>query len=253
MDKEIEIVLKSTVLNNQEVTGDDVIGPENKQSGIIFASIIVFCFFVFFQLIINNARLFALGDPVIETSFHESQANSQNDQGSNEENDDEIVPSLVDMIECLIERQPDPDDDPENLESEDENDSSGSVDNDSEEETWDLSLGALANNNSLASSLSSLVQQPSSPSPAAEVPPRNFVISKPDLLEEANRIEELDLMDYSAVTNPDLPAELVVANIVPDRHYVHHPNQRLNLQLTFIVAFALAAVFGFALGHIVGK
>jgi hypothetical protein len=75
---------------------------------------------------------------------------------------------------------------------------------------------------------------------------------KPDLLEEANRIEELDLMDYSAVTNPDLPADIVVANIVPDRHYVHRPNQRLNEKLSFVMAFALAAVFGFAIGHLIG-
>ena len=129
------------------------------------------------------------------------------------------------------------------------------VEDESEDETWDLSLEALVNANSLASSLSSLLQQPSSPSPAP-VPPeegrqRTFPMVKPDLLEEANRIEELDLMDYSSVTN--LPAELVVSNIVRDRHYVHHPNQRLNGQLSYIVAFVLAAAVGFALGHIIGK
>ncbi|KZS06313.1 Uncharacterized protein APZ42_030254 [Daphnia magna] len=130
-----------------------------------------------------------------------------------------------------------------------------SVDDDSEDETWDLSLEALMNANSLASSLSSLVQQPSSPSPPANQADgyqRSHAMLKPDLLEEANRIEELDLMDYSTVTNPDLPAEIVVANIVPDRHYVHHPNQRLNEKLSFVMAFALAAVVGFAIGHIIG-
>ncbi|XP_059352434.1 uncharacterized protein LOC130703856 isoform X2 [Daphnia carinata] len=130
-----------------------------------------------------------------------------------------------------------------------------SVDDDSEDETWDLSLEVLMNANSLASSLSSLVQQPSSPSPLgneADGYQRSHPMLKPDLLEEANRIEELDLMDYSAVTNPDLPAEIAVANIVPDRHYVHHPNQRLNEKLSFVMAFALAAVVGFAIGHIIG-
>ncbi|KAI9550035.1 hypothetical protein GHT06_007626 [Daphnia sinensis] len=130
-----------------------------------------------------------------------------------------------------------------------------SVDDDSDDETWDLSLEALMNANSLASSLSSLVQQPSSPSPPANQADgyqRSHAMLKPDLLEEANRIEELDLMDYSAVTNPDLPAEIAVANIVPDRHYVHHPNQRLNEKLSFVMAFALAAVVGFAIGHIIG-
>lgn len=141
------------------------------------------------------------------------------------------------------------------------NESSDSEDDESEDDTWDLSLGGLANENSLASSRSSLVQQPPSPLraspspvvPIAEEPHHHMSLVKPDLLEEANRIEELDLMDYSAVTNPDLPAELTVANIVPDRHYVHHPNQRLNVQLSFFVAFALAAVVGFAIGNIVGK
>lgn len=121
-----------------------------------------------------------------------------------------------------------------------------------------MGLEALIMNQSLSSSLSSLVQEPS-PAPLSPVIPesgtqRGHVSTmKPDLLEEANRIEELDLMDYSAVSNPDLPPELTVANIVRDRHYVHHPNQRLNVQLSFIVAFALAAVIGFALGNIVGN
>ncbi len=157
---------------------------------------------------------------------------------------------LVDTVENieLSARQSKPEDDEQ---------SNDSMDDESEDETWDLSLEALVNANSLASSLSSLIQQPSSPSPApfppAEGQQRSYALVKPDLLEEANRIEELDLMDYSSVTNPDLPAELVVSNIVRDRHYVHHPNQRLNVQLSYIVAFVLAAAVGFALGHIVGK
>jgi hypothetical protein len=133
--------------------------------------------------------------------------------------------------------------------------SSYSVDDESEDETWDLSLEAVVNANSLASSVSSLVQPPFSPSPMvipADGYQRSHTMLKPDLLEEANRIEELDLMDYSAVTNPDLPADIVVANIVPDRHYVHRPNQRLNEKLSFVMAFALAAVFGFAIGHLIG-
>ena len=135
------------------------------------------------------------------------------------------------------------------------NDSSSSTSDDDEddeldEETWDLSLGALANSSSLASSLSSLPQQPSPAEPAPES--SSVRITKPDLLEEANRIEELDQMDYSAVTNPDLPPELDIANIFRDRHYVHHPNQGLNQTLSYVMAFALAAVVGFALGNIVG-
>jgi hypothetical protein len=130
-----------------------------------------------------------------------------------------------------------------------------SIDGESEDETWDLSSEALINANSLASSVSSLVQPPLSPSPimiSADGYQRSHAMLKPDLLEEANRIEELDLMDYSAVTNPDLPAETVVGNIVPDRHYVHRPNERLNEKLSFVMAFALAAVFGFAIGHLIG-
>lgn len=131
--------------------------------------------------------------------------------------------------------------------------SSESSDDELEEEAWDLSLGALVNSSSVASSLSSLAQQPSSPSPVAVAVASGARTVKPDLLEEANRIEELDLMDYSAVSNPDLPPELNVANIFRDRHYVHHPNQRLNVTLTYVMAFALAAVVGFALGHIIGS
>lgn len=130
-----------------------------------------------------------------------------------------------------------------------------SMDEDSEDETWDLSLEALMNANSLPSSLSSLPQQVSSPSPPVDLADgyqRSHTMLKPDLLEEANRIEELDLMDYSAVTNPDLPAEIAVANIIRDRHYVHRPNQRLNEKLSFVMAFALAAVVGFAIGHVIG-
>ena len=133
--------------------------------------------------------------------------------------------------------------------------SSYSVDDESEDETWDLSSEAVMNANSLASSVSSIVHPPFSPSPmviSADGYQRSHTMLKPDLLEEANRIEELDLMDYSAVTNPDLPADIVVANIVPDRHYVHRPNQRLNEKLSFVMAFALAAVFGFAIGHLIG-
>lgn len=130
--------------------------------------------------------------------------------------------------------------------------SSDSVEEESEDETWDLSLGALPNTNSMTSSRSSLLPQQPSPSPIpyfAEEQ-RIHLIMKPDLLEEANRIEELDQLDLS---NTGLPPELNVANIVRDRHYVHHPNQRLNLQLSYVVAFALAAVIGFALGNIIGS
>ena len=131
---------------------------------------------------------------------------------------------------------------------------------DSDDETWDLSIEAFVNTGSLASSISSLILQPSSPSPslamandeAAGPYPAGHVKIKPDLLEEANRIEELDQLDYSTVSNPDLPADLNLANIFRERHYVHHPNQRLNVQLSYVVAFAMAAVAGFALGHIVG-
>ena len=137
--------------------------------------------------------------------------------------------------------------------------SDDSSSDDSDDETWDLSIEAFVNTGSLASSLSSLVQQPSSPSPlemandeAAGPYPAGHVKIKPDLLEEANRIEELDQLDYSTVSNPDLPPELNIANIFRERHYVHHPNQRLNVQLSYVVAFAMAAVAGFALGHIVG-
>lgn len=135
-----------------------------------------------------------------------------------------------------------------------------SASDDSDDETWDLSIEAFVNTGSLASSISSLIMQPSSPSPslamandeAAGPYPAGHVKIKPDLLEEANRIEELDQLDYSTVSNPDLPAELNLANIFRERHYVHHPNQRLNVQLSYVVAFAVAAVAGFALGHIVG-
>jgi len=131
---------------------------------------------------------------------------------------------------------------------------------DSDDETWDLSIEAFVNTGSLASSISSLILQPSSPSPslvlandeAAGPYPAGHVKIKPDLLEEAQRIEELDQLDYSTVSNPDLPAELNLANIFRERHYVHHPNQRLNVQLSYVVAFAMAAVAGFALGNIVG-
>ena len=78
--------------------------------------------------------------------------------------------------------------------------------------------------------------------------------TKPDLLCEASHLEEeLDQMDFLSISNPDLPAELDIANILRERHYVHHPNQRLNVQLTYFVAFVMAAVIGFAFGHIIGN
>lgn len=123
----------------------------------------------------------------------------------------------------------------------------------SDEENWDLGVEALALSASLASSVSSLAGQPDSPSPIVgrgQNLSTNLV--KPDLLEEANRIEELDQYDYSSVTNPDLPPELNVGAILRERAYVHRPNQRLNVQLSYIVAFVLAAVFGFALGNLIG-
>ena len=154
------------------------------------------------------------------------------------------------MFRCLeeIETQDDPAEHPDNNANLPEENVADGVDDviESEDETWDLDLGALVNNASLSSSVSSLVQEPE------PVPAFHASTVKPDLLEEANRIEELDLMDYSAVTNPDLPPELTVANIIRDRHYVHRRDQRLNVQLSFFVAFALAAVVGFALGNIVG-
>lgn len=140
---------------------------------------------------------------------------------------------------------------PVDAEEEWSTDSSSTSDEESDdeldEEAWDLSLGGLANSSSLASSVSSLPQQQASP-----VPEPSIRITKPDLLEEAKRIEELDQMDLSTLTNVDLPPELNVANIFRDRHYVHHPNQRLNMTLTYVMAFALAAAVGFALGNIVG-
>jgi len=143
------------------------------------------------------------------------------------------------------------DGDEEKLKKEEDWSSESSDEEELDEEAWDLSLGALLNSGSMTSSLSSLIQEPSSPSPIIPVPSIARIV-KPDLLEEANRIEEMDQLDYSAVSNPDLPPELNIANIFRDRHYVHHPNQRLNLTLTYIVAFAMAAVVGFALGHVIG-
>jgi L-rhamnose mutarotase len=93
-----------------------------------------------------------------------------------------------------------------------------------------------------------------SPAVASAPSSRGNSMPKPDLLEEANRIEEEleDQLDYSSLTNQELPAELNVANIFRQRHYVHHPNQRLNCQLSYVVAFVMAAVIGFALGNIIG-
>lgn len=122
-----------------------------------------------------------------------------------------------------------------------------------DEENWDLGVEAPVYSASLASSsVSSLVEQPDSPSPIIAGQGHAASLVKPDLLEEANRIEELDQYDYSSVTNPDLPPELNVGAILRERAYIHRPNQRLNLQLSYFVAFALAAVFGFALGNLVG-
>lgn len=93
----------------------------------------------------------------------------------------------------------------------------------------------------------------SSPSPIRMIE-NPIMPTKPDLLHEASHLEEeLDQLDYSSFSNPDLPAELNIANIFRERHYVHHPNQRLNIQLTYFVAFVMAAVIGFALGHIIGN
>jgi len=77
--------------------------------------------------------------------------------------------------------------------------------------------------------------------------------TKPDLLHEATHLEEeLDQLDYSCIGNQGLPDDLNIANIFRERHYVHRPNQRLNVQLSYFVAFVMAAVIGFALGHVIG-
>ena len=114
-----------------------------------------------------------------------------------------------------------------------------------EEGTWEFNSDGQASS-SLNSSVNSTPQhQP------VNLPGRLYV-AKPDLLEEANRIEEMDQMDYSTLTNQDLPVDLNLAAISRERHYVHHPNRRLNLTLSFVVAFSMAAVIGFGLGHFIG-
>lgn len=122
----------------------------------------------------------------------------------------------------------------------------------SDDENWDLGVEAPAYPASLASSISSLIDQQAASSSLAFLRGDNHSLVKPDLLEEANRIEELDQYDYSSVSNPDLPPDLNIGAIMRERAYVHTPNQRLNLQLSYFLAFALAAVFGFALGNLIG-
>jgi hypothetical protein len=132
----------------------------------------------------------------------------------------------------------------ENLQDDSESESESS-EAEEEEGTWEFNSDGHASS-SLNSSVNSTPQhQP------VNLPGRLYV-AKPDLLEEANRIEEMDQMDYSTLTNQDLPADLNLAAISRERHYVHHPNRRLNLTLSFVVAFSMAAVIGFGLGHFIG-
>ena len=110
---------------------------------------------------------------------------------------------------------------------------------------WEFNLG----NSDSTSTISSVSSSPQHQVFLRQGQP----IAKPDLLEEANRIEEFDQVDLSSLTNQDLPPDLHLATINRERHYIHHPNRRLNMVLSLAMAFSLAGVVGFGLGHFIGE
>lgn len=59
-------------------------------------------------------------------------------------------------------------------------------------------------------------------------------------------------MDSSLLLNHDLPADVNLSNIQRERHYIHQRNRRLNVLLSLLVAFSMAAAIGFGIGHFIG-